>query len=212
MLIDVSDLFTGDFTGVSRFFAEYEEESEEGDAEEGTKGASFTLDPDMTFIRSVKSFPENAVVETQFHFKRSLSAAMKQQEAEENANQRVTLADPRSLPVRVVYNLWPQPAPGYHPRLADSRVGYFIVGQINDEPAGFQNFADDRKPNPYVYYLNRWRLEKSDPAVRALAARQAHCLLDRQNGACALSPGGARWHSLPGTPPSRVSGCRMSSW
>lgn len=157
LLIDVSDLFTGDFTGISGYF-------NKGDTDED-KSDTFTLDHDMSFIRAVKSFPENSVVETQFHFKRTLSAAMKKAEEENAANQRDPLADMRSLPVRVVYNLWPQPAPGYHPRLADSRVGYFVIGQISEGPAGYQSFAEGDKPDPNIYYINRWRLEKRDPVA-----------------------------------------------
>src|SRR5205814_9846931 len=41
------------------------------------------------------------------------------------------------------------------PRVADERVGFFTTG--------YTDYTDDLKPNPAVYYVNRWRLEKKDP-------------------------------------------------
>ena len=64
--------------------------------------------------------------------------------------------DPRSLFLGFYYNFAALPAP-MTPRLADERVGYFTTS--------FTDYSDDLKPNPVVHYVNRWRLEKKDPAA-----------------------------------------------
>jgi hypothetical protein len=48
--------------------------------------------------------------------------------------------------------------------LADDRVGYFITA--------FQNFNDDRAPQPFVRYINRWHLEKQDPTAALSPPKQ----------------------------------------
>src|SRR6185503_14790359 len=59
--------------------------------------------------------------------------------------------DPRSLFLGFYYNFAALP-PAMAPRTADERVGYFTTG--------YTDYSDDLKPNPNVYYVNRWRLEK----------------------------------------------------
>ena len=43
------------------------------------------------------------------------------------------------------------------PRLADPRLGFFTED--------FTDFSSDLKPNQRVHYVDRWRLEKKDPAA-----------------------------------------------
>jgi len=158
LLIDVGDFFTGDVSGLSALFS--------GALHDPAfpNPPQYALDEDMTFVTGVKSFPENDVVEVNYHFARPASAVV-------TSPGVATQADPRSLPVKVVYNLWRMPAPGYRPRLADLRVGYFVNEDMNGN-TGFQQFNDDTKADPNVYYITRWRLQKTDPLAAVSPARQ----------------------------------------
>jgi hypothetical protein len=68
-----------------------------------------------------------------------------------------TTPDPRSLFVGFVYNFRELPAEPMKPRLADPRVGYFVDS--------YTELSDDLKPTTRVHHINRWRLEKKDPAA-----------------------------------------------
>ena len=65
--------------------------------------------------------------------------------------------DPRSLFVSFYYNFAELPAQPMRPRIADERVGYFTTSRVD--------FTDDTAVKPRVQYVNRWRLEKKDPAA-----------------------------------------------
>jgi len=65
--------------------------------------------------------------------------------------------DPRSMFMGFVYNFRALPAEPMAPRRADGRLGHFTET--------FTDLSDDVKPNPRVHYINRWRLEKKDPAA-----------------------------------------------
>ena len=43
------------------------------------------------------------------------------------------------------------------PRIADDRVGYFMTPH--------KDFSRDRNESFFVYYINRWRMEKKDPGA-----------------------------------------------
>jgi hypothetical protein len=68
-----------------------------------------------------------------------------------------TVPDQRSFFVGVVYNFAAMPETPMAPRLADPRVGHFTDA--------FVDLGNDIKANPRVHYVNRWRLEKKDPAA-----------------------------------------------
>ena len=64
--------------------------------------------------------------------------------------------DARSVFVGFVYNLMPLPDP-MKPREADDRVGTFTTAVAD--------YGTDATPSPRRIYVNRWRLEKKDPAA-----------------------------------------------
>jgi hypothetical protein len=68
-----------------------------------------------------------------------------------------TTPDPRSFFIGFVYNFRELPATPMAPRAADPRVGYFIDT--------YTDLSDDLKANPRTHLVNRWRLEKKDPAA-----------------------------------------------
>jgi hypothetical protein len=65
--------------------------------------------------------------------------------------------DARSLLVGLHYSLAPLPDRPMAPRRADPRVGTFTTTVLD--------FSNDLGLNPRLRYVNRWRLEKKDPAA-----------------------------------------------
>jgi hypothetical protein len=68
------------------------------------------------------------------------------------------LPDVRSMLFDFRYSIAELPStPGYRPRLADDRVGHFF------QPAS--DFTTDATHSPMRRYINRWSIEKEDPAA-----------------------------------------------
>ncbi len=150
VLIDFTDFFDGSLTGLNTAFIA------EGPNKE--KQNSYVLDSSLTFNQSVKNFPLNMVVETSYSYKRAGTS---------DRNDSETLADGRSLPVKVVFNLYELSQQGsYVPRPADPRVGFFINGQLSAGRTGFESFDDEAAADPRVTYINRWDLRRADPNAR----------------------------------------------
>jgi Met-zincin/Domain of unknown function (DUF5117) len=68
-----------------------------------------------------------------------------------------TLPDARSLVLGLYYALVKLPEAPMAPRVADARIGHFTT-LVYD-------FSDDLARTPRVAYVDRWRLEKKDPAA-----------------------------------------------
>lgn len=68
-----------------------------------------------------------------------------------------TTPDPRSMFFSVVYNFRALPETPMAIRKADPRVGHFTTS--------YTDLSDDLRPNPKTHMVNRWRLEKKDPAA-----------------------------------------------
>ena len=150
VLIDFTDFFDGSLTGLNTAFI----------AEDNAKGTrnSYVLDSSLTFNKSVKNFPLNLVVETSYSYRRQGSS---------DRNDSNVLADGRSLPLKVVFNLYGLSENGtYVPRPADPRVGFFINGQLSAGRTGFESFDDEAASDPRVTYINRWDLRRADPNAR----------------------------------------------
>jgi hypothetical protein len=75
-----------------------------------------------------------------------------------------TLPDPRSLFLGFQYNFARLPDEPMRPRLADPRVGHFTASRFD--------YSSDVKLTPYVSYVQRWRLEKKDPAAELSLPKQ----------------------------------------
>jgi hypothetical protein len=76
----------------------------------------------------------------------------------------VTLPDVRSLFIGYHYTLAKLPDTPMHPRIADERVGYFTTEVLD--------FTSDNPRVPVERYVNRWRLEKKDPAAALSEPKQ----------------------------------------
>jgi len=68
-----------------------------------------------------------------------------------------SLPDPRSMFLGLHYSLARLPAEPMKGRKADARVGYFDSGRFD--------FSNDLDRSPRQRFVNRWRLEKKDPAA-----------------------------------------------
>jgi len=140
-LIDVSDLVVSDLPGFANALKEIYKPSDYG------------FDKNNSSVASVKTFPENVLLEVGLHY---TSANPK--------TRSTTLPDERSIPIVVKYEFSGLKETGYKPRLADDRVGYFLNVQ--------QDFTSDRPSSPYVRHIHRWQLEKSDPAAKLSPPKQ----------------------------------------
>ena len=143
ILIDLSGFFKSDIAQISEKFS--------GGGGLFGGGGSYSMDREKTFTGAIKNFPENLVVEMNYHFvgggRGGGVGAMGGTDQ---------LADPRSIPFKAVYNLFPLPTEsGYAPRLADPRVGYFLTE--------FQEYNDDSREDVMTRYIYRWDIRKKDP-------------------------------------------------
>ncbi len=68
-----------------------------------------------------------------------------------------TTPDSRSLFVSFYYSFARLPETPMLPRLADERVGHFVTTRAD--------YTEDITPKTKVHYVNRWRLEKKEPAA-----------------------------------------------
>jgi hypothetical protein len=150
VLINVSNLFVGDIAQVSAAL------SGGGGgglaALLGGGGGGYGLDREKTYVEKYRVFPENLVVETQYHFTGGRRGGLA------GLLGSSTLADPRSLPLKVVYTLFPIKEDSYKPRIADPRVGYFLTE--------YQDFSRDDRDDQNTRFIYRWNLQKSDPKAK----------------------------------------------
>lgn len=141
-LIDVSNLFRSDLIQIQQLTSL-------------ATGGSYSIDREKTVYNQVKVFPNNLFVQTAYHFtgspQRQGGLASILGSLLGNAN----LADPRSLPLTVNFNLWELPINnGYRPRYYDPRVGYFTTEFLD---------MNNEAPDQTKRYILRWHLEKADP-------------------------------------------------
>ncbi|MFN7016241.1 MAG: zinc-dependent metalloprotease [Fimbriimonadales bacterium] len=142
LLIDVSNLFRSDLIQIQQIV-------------NLAAGGSYSIDREKTVYTQVKAFPNNIFIQTAYHFsggpQRGGGLAALLSSLAGGAN----LADPRSVPITVNYNLWELPTNnGYMPRLYDPRVGYFVTT--------YEDFTREQEDQTRRYIL-RWHLEKADP-------------------------------------------------
>jgi hypothetical protein len=74
------------------------------------------------------------------------------------------VVDPRGITLVVHYSLCKAPDPGYHPRMADYRVGHFL-NAVTD-------FANPDPETNAKRMINRWRLEKANPRAKLSPPRK----------------------------------------
>src|SRR5437588_8775954 len=104
------------------------------------------FDANRSVWHKVKAFPRNLELQVQATY---------------SGGRRFFLSDdgtidPRGNTVIIHYGLAELPEGGYQPRLADDRVGYFL--------SAVKDFSSESKDTSFVRYINRWRLERAEPA------------------------------------------------
>jgi hypothetical protein len=108
---------------------------------------NYRFDKANSAMGPVRAFPGNVLLEVWLHYATDNPRA-----------QSVALAERRSIPIVMKYDLSELKQTGYRPRRADPRVGHFLTIH--------QDFTSDRPASPFVRNINRWHLEKADPRAR----------------------------------------------
>ncbi len=143
VLIEAHGMFASDMLGI-------------GAKLQRTYRQGYAFDARNSAVVATRGSAEATVIEVQNHYA-TASIAVPQPGAALAPGTPRTLPDPRSLFVRLHYSLSRLPAEPMAPRKADSRVGYFTsLGH---------DFGDDIARTPKLRWINRWRLEKKDPAA-----------------------------------------------
>ncbi|MEO6409501.1 MAG: zinc-dependent metalloprotease [Burkholderiaceae bacterium] len=144
VLVDANNLFLTDLLGVAirlqRAFRQ-----------------NYNLDLRNSVISAVRGSPEATVIETQNHY---YTATLMQGSGASGGNAPSLpsyVPDTRSLFVSHHYSLAPLPAQPMAARRADPRIGLFSNTVLD--------FGDDLTRSPRKRIVNRWRLEKKDPAA-----------------------------------------------
>ena len=137
VLIDLAPFLVSDWADVGSFFSFVVQ------ALHVPGGVS--LDRDRSAFLDLRLFPTNLEADARVSFLASRPIGIS------------TVPDYRYLPMIVHYSLVELPATPMRPRYADDRVGYFISAMMN--------FSRDTAESFFVRYVNRWRLEKKDPAA-----------------------------------------------
>src|SRR5215472_31735 len=114
--------------------------------------AKYQLDPDRTYFGPAKAFADNDVIEVDQTF-----ASLQPPASVDN------VPDPRSIQLKLDYNIAAAPDDGYVPRIADERVGYYPNIQLN--------FANDSVDGRQVRYIMRWNFAPADPSRTSAATR-----------------------------------------
>ena len=124
--------------------------SDVSDMGEGIRNAiqkPVRFDKDRSSLTKVKDFPENIEIEAQLTYIPNDRT---------NLNLE-TVSDERYIPLTLHYSFSKLPDDPMTPRLADSRVGYFVNA--------YKDFSRDHDEDFWVRYVHRWRLVKKDPSA-----------------------------------------------
>ncbi|HWG42078.1 MAG TPA: zinc-dependent metalloprotease [Gemmataceae bacterium] len=103
-----------------------------------------SFDSNRSTWHKIKAFPRNIELEVSATFDGSHSFFGDD-----------SVIDSRGKTVVIHYGLCQLPEHGYHPRLADDRVGYFL--------SAVKDFSSDNADTAFLRYVNRWRLERAEP-------------------------------------------------
>jgi hypothetical protein len=114
-------------------------------------GKGYRLDPSLSYVDSVKAFPENDVIN------------VAQTWATDDKHVIDTAPDARRILMHVVYNFVQMPRDDYRPRLMDDRVGLYDDIYID--------FSTDARTARQLPYIVRWNF---DPADSSRPSRARH--------------------------------------
>lgn len=146
VLIEAHSLFLSDMLGIGMML------------QRGLR-QGYTLDRSNTLITAVRGSDVATVIETQSHYYSAniLTAIPGAPPGAPVPSVPRFLPDSRSLLVGLNLSIAPLPAKPMATRRADPRIGNFTTTLFD--------FSDDLAVTPRRRYVNRWRLEKKDPAA-----------------------------------------------
>lgn len=144
MLIDVSDMFRGELFQLQQLIAM-------------ALGRPYMLDRKKSKVEEIKAFPKNLVFRTQLYYTSAggPSQGLNALAALLGLGGGDHLADSRSLPLGITYNIYMVEDTGYMPRLADPRIGYFTTDYHS-----LDRFMNEDKTERLIA---RWDIRKKDP-------------------------------------------------
>ena len=126
---------------------------------EATYRAPYAFDQRNSSFTKVRATDDMATFQVSAHF------AMPRVPANTNGTPLPdTLEDARSMFLGYHYSLARLPESPMRPRRADPRIGHFMTRHTE--------FTNDLAPFPRQYFVNRWRLEKKDPAAALSEPKQ----------------------------------------
>jgi len=146
VLVEANGLFLSDLQGIGMML------------QRGLR-QGYALDARNSVITAVRGSTEATVIETESHFYTG-SVGLPGTAAPAGAPVPTLprfLPDARSMLVGLHYSLAPLPKEPMRPRRADPRVGLFSTTVLD--------FGNDLQASPRQRWVNRWRLEKKDPAA-----------------------------------------------
>jgi hypothetical protein len=138
MLVDMAALVLSDMADLSTYAS---------GISQGATPAPARFEKSRSVLEGVKNFPKNTEIE----------ALLTYAPGGRPAPGMIAVPDPRWVPIGVHYSFVALPETPMQPRRADDRVGYFL--------AVTKDFSRDDQEDFFVRYVNRWRLEKKDPAA-----------------------------------------------
>ncbi len=146
VLVDAGPLFLNDMLGL-------------GTALQRAYRQGYALDSRNTYFTTVRAAADHLVLNVNAHFY-TANIAVPQPGTPPGAPVPTvprTVPDPRSIVLGLYYAISKLPEQPMAPRPADARIGYFTT-TVDD-------FSDDLARSPRQRFVNRWRLEKKDPAA-----------------------------------------------
>lgn len=147
VLIDAQALFISDLMGLAPQL-------------QRTYRQGYAFDSKNSNLSEVRPEKDGLFLEVQHHFG-TANLAQPSGAPGPSPTYPVSVPDPRSLFLTVHYSLTPLPAQAMSPRLADQRVGYFTTTVAD--------FSNDLARSPRKRFINRWTLDKKDPAAEKSA-------------------------------------------
>lgn len=140
LLINIYDWVISDLSGVSERLRAV------ASGGQGQPG-QVSFDKPRSYLESVKAFPHNVNFRAKLTYRPSRPVSAP------------AVPDGRYVSLSVHYTLAELPAEPMKPRLADERMGYFLTV--------LKDFTRDDSTH-FVRYVNRWRLERGEPAGNGL--------------------------------------------
>jgi hypothetical protein len=135
---------------------------------EATFRIGYRFDAKNSFFGKVQAFERNVGIETVNHYaveRPPLPPLLAPgQTPPPTPRPPRNLPDIRSMQLRLRYDISELPGPGFRPRLADDRIGYFHT-EVRD-------YTQDIENSPVKRYVHRWRLEKQDAAAKLSPPKQ----------------------------------------